>query len=123
MAVPSVSTQGVRQGAPTLIGFAKSLVDPLLILLMLGVVTIAHGYPIRGAEVVLGLITSKFPQLEPPDEVKARIDAAARYAPLDQLCLSPQCGFSSTHHGNDLTEDEQWRKLELVVDVSRSVWG
>ncbi|MBE0595334.1 MAG: undecaprenyl-phosphate glucose phosphotransferase [Burkholderiaceae bacterium] len=57
MAVPSVSTQGVRQGAPTLIGFAKSLVDPLLILLMLGLSTIGHGYPIRGAEVVLGLIT------------------------------------------------------------------
>ena len=54
---------------------------------------------------------------------KRRIDAAARYVPLERLCLSPQCGFSSTHHGNALSEDEQWRKLELVVEVARSVWG
>ena len=49
--------------------------------------------------------------------------AATKYVPLEQLALSPQCGFSSTHHGNDITEDDQWRKLELVVDVAESVWG
>ena len=49
--------------------------------------------------------------------------AATKYVPLEQLALSPQCGFSSTHHGNDITEDDQWRKLELVVDVADSVWG
>lgn len=72
--------------------------------------------------VVLGLITSKFPDLEPVDEVKARIDEAARYVPLDQLCLSPQCGFSSTIHGNVMTEDQQWAKLRHVVDIAGDVW-
>ncbi len=72
--------------------------------------------------VVLGLITSKFPELEPIDEVKARIDEAARYAPLDQLCLSPQCGFSSTIHGNVMTEEQQWAKLRHVVEIADDVW-
>jgi methionine synthase II (cobalamin-independent) len=72
--------------------------------------------------VVLGLVTSKFPALEPAGEVKARIDDAARYAPLDQLCLSPQCGFSSTIHGNVMTEDEQWAKLRHVVAIAEDVW-
>ena len=72
--------------------------------------------------VVLGLITSKFPALEPAGEVTARIDDAARYAPLDQLCLSPQCGFSSTIHGNVMTEDEQWAKLRHVVAIADEVW-
>jgi 5-methyltetrahydropteroyltriglutamate--homocysteine methyltransferase len=73
--------------------------------------------------VVLGLVTSKSGTLEPAAAVKARIDEATRYAPLDQLCLSPQCGFASTEEGNLLTEDEQWKKMELVVEVARQVWG
>jgi 5-methyltetrahydropteroyltriglutamate--homocysteine methyltransferase len=72
--------------------------------------------------VVLGLLTSKFPELEPVAEVTARIDEAARYAPLDQLCLSPQCGFSSTIHGNVMTEDQQWAKLRHVVEIASDVW-
>ena len=73
--------------------------------------------------VVLGLVTSKTGALESKDELKRRIDAAAKYVPLEQLALSPQCGFASTEEGNLLTEDEQWRKLELCVDVAREVWG
>jgi len=73
--------------------------------------------------VVLGLVTSKFGSLESRDEVKRRIDEATKYAELDQLCLSPQCGFASTEEGNILTEDEQWAKLRLVVDVAKEVWG
>jgi 5-methyltetrahydropteroyltriglutamate--homocysteine methyltransferase len=72
--------------------------------------------------VVLGLITSKFPELEPAAEVAARIDEAARYVALDQLCLSPQCGFSSTIHGNVMTHDEQWAKLRHCVDIAATVW-
>jgi len=77
----------------------------------------------KGKKVVLGLITSKSPVLEEKDFIKKRIDEAAKYVPLEDLCLSPQCGFSSTHHGNALTADEQWRKLERVVEVAREVWG
>jgi 5-methyltetrahydropteroyltriglutamate--homocysteine methyltransferase len=77
----------------------------------------------KGKSVVLGLVTSKFPQLEPKDEIKRRIDQAAKFAPLDQLCLSPQCGFASTEEGNILTEDEQWRKLKHVVEIADEVWG
>jgi 5-methyltetrahydropteroyltriglutamate--homocysteine methyltransferase len=73
--------------------------------------------------VVLGLVSSKTPVLEKKDELKRRIEQAARHVPLERLCLSPQCGFSSTHHGNALTPHEQWRKLELVVEVAREVWG
>ncbi len=76
----------------------------------------------RGKKVVLGLVSSKTGALEGPASLKARINAAAKYVPLEDLCLSPQCGFSSTHHGNKLTEDEQWRKLERVVEVAREVW-
>ncbi|MBI5090715.1 MAG: 5-methyltetrahydropteroyltriglutamate--homocysteine S-methyltransferase [Actinobacteria bacterium] len=76
-----------------------------------------------GKTAVLGLITSKTPELEPVDEIKRRIDEAAAIVPLEQLALSPQCGFSSTHHGNDLTADEQWKKLDLVVNVSQQVWS
>ena len=61
--------------------------------------------------------------LEDKDFLKKQIDAAARYVPIENLCLSPQCGFSSTHHGNKLTEDEQWRKLERVVEVAKETWG
>jgi 5-methyltetrahydropteroyltriglutamate--homocysteine methyltransferase len=73
--------------------------------------------------VVLGIITSKFPELEPKDEIKARIDEAAAYVPLEQLCLSPQCGFSSTIHGNVMTEDQQWAKLRHVVEIADEVWA
>jgi 5-methyltetrahydropteroyltriglutamate--homocysteine methyltransferase len=79
-----------------------------------------------GAErkkVVLGLVTTKVGDLESKDALKRRIDEASRHVPLERLCLSPQCGFSSTHHGNALSHDDQWRKLERVVDVAREVWG
>jgi 5-methyltetrahydropteroyltriglutamate--homocysteine methyltransferase len=76
-----------------------------------------------GKKVVLGLVTTKLGDLESKDDLKRRIDEAARIVPLDQLCLSPQCGFSSTHHGNALSQDDQWRKLERVVEVAREVWG
>jgi 5-methyltetrahydropteroyltriglutamate--homocysteine methyltransferase len=77
----------------------------------------------RGRKVVLGLVSSKLAALESKDELKRRIDEASKYVPLEDLCLSPQCGFSSTHHGNRLTEDDQRRKLELVVQVADEVWG
>jgi len=73
--------------------------------------------------VVLGLITSKTGALESKDEIKRRIDEAARYVPLEQLCLSPQCGFASTEEGNALSEDEQWAKLALTVEIADDVWG
>jgi len=76
----------------------------------------------RGKKAVLGLVTSKSPELEPKDSIRKRIEEAARHVPLEDLCLSPQCGFSSTHHGNQLTQDEQWRKLERVIEVSKEVW-
>ena len=73
--------------------------------------------------VVLGLITSKRPDLEPKDEIKRRIEEAARYVQLDNLALSPQCGFSSSEHGNDLSVAEQVAKLRLVVEIAAEVWG
>ena len=73
--------------------------------------------------VVLGLVTSKSGVLETKDELKRRIDEAAKYLPLEQLALSPQCGFASTEEGNTLTEDEQWAKLRLCIEVAREVWG
>jgi len=73
--------------------------------------------------VVLGLVTTKSGELETKDDLKRRIEAAAKHAPLEQLCLSPQCGFSSTVEGNELTEEEQWAKLRLVVEVADEVWG
>jgi 5-methyltetrahydropteroyltriglutamate--homocysteine methyltransferase len=76
-----------------------------------------------GKAAVLGLITSKRPDLEPAAGVRKRIDEAARYMPLERLAISPQCGFASIAPGNLLTADDQWRKLELVVDVARAVWG
>jgi 5-methyltetrahydropteroyltriglutamate--homocysteine methyltransferase len=76
-----------------------------------------------GKMVVLGLVTTKRPELESPDELKRRIDQAARFVPLDQICLSGQCGFSSTVEGNTLTYDEEVAKLRLIVDVARDIWG
>ncbi len=77
----------------------------------------------KGKTVVLGLVTSKTGQLEKPEDVKRRIEEASKFADLDQLCLSPQCGFASTEEGNTLAEDEQWSKLRMIVDVAREVWG
>ena len=73
--------------------------------------------------VVLGLITSKSGALESRDEIKRRIDEAAKYISLDQLCLSPQCGFASTEEGNALAESEQWAKLGMIVEIAEEVWG
>ena len=77
----------------------------------------------EGKIVVLGLVTTKFGKLESKDELKRRIDEAAKYVSLDQLCLSPQCGFSSTVDGNNITTDDQRRKLSLVVETADEVWG
>jgi 5-methyltetrahydropteroyltriglutamate--homocysteine methyltransferase len=77
----------------------------------------------KGKTVVLGLISSKDPRLESQDQLRRRIDEAAKYVPLEDLALSPQCGFASTAPGNMLTWDEQRRKLELVVETARKVWG
>lgn len=72
---------------------------------------------------VLGIISSKIPELEPITDLVKRIDDASRYVPIENLCISPQCGFSSTVHGNEITHDDQWAKLQLVVDTAREVWG
>ena len=77
----------------------------------------------KGKLVVLGLVTTKFGQMENKDALKRRIDEAAKYAPLDQMCLSPQCGFSSTVHGNNIAVEDQRNKLRLVVEVAQEVWG
>lgn len=77
----------------------------------------------KGKQVVLGLISTKTPVLEPKDLLKQRIEEASRYVPLENLCLSPQCGFASSEVGNRLTQDDQKRKLELAVQVARDVWG
>ncbi len=77
----------------------------------------------KGKLVVLGLVSTKVPQLEKIDDLKRRIDEASKYAPLDQLAISPQCGFSSDVAGNLISEDDQKRKLELVVETARRVWG
>jgi 5-methyltetrahydropteroyltriglutamate--homocysteine methyltransferase len=77
----------------------------------------------KGKTVVLGLVTTKTGRLESKDDLKRRIEAAAKYADLDQLCLSGQCGFASTEEGNTLTEDEQWAKLARIVEVADDVWG
>ena len=77
----------------------------------------------KGKIVVLGLVTTKTGALESKDEIKRRIDQAAKFVPLDQLCLSPQCGFASSEEGNILAEEEQWAKLRMVVEIAREVWG
>jgi 5-methyltetrahydropteroyltriglutamate--homocysteine methyltransferase len=80
-------------------------------------------YVPKGKIVVLGLVTTKRPELEDKDMLKRRIEEASKFVDVDQLCLSPQCGFSSTREGNDLTTDEQFRKLELIVETAAEVWG
>src|SRR5438093_6956332 len=77
----------------------------------------------RGKVIVLGLVSSKVPQLETEEQLIRRIEEASGYAPIENLALSPQCGFASTMEGNLVTEDEQWRKLDLVVKTARRVWG
>ncbi len=77
----------------------------------------------KGKKVVLGLVTTKRPALENKDDLKRRIDQAAKYAPLEQLCLGPQCGFSSTQEGNALTREDQIAKLRLIVETAKEVWG
>jgi 5-methyltetrahydropteroyltriglutamate--homocysteine methyltransferase len=77
----------------------------------------------KGKKVVLGLVTTKVGEIEDKAMLKNRIAEAAKFVPLENLCLSPQCGFSSTHHGNALSESDQWKKLELIVEVAREVWG
>jgi 5-methyltetrahydropteroyltriglutamate--homocysteine methyltransferase len=77
----------------------------------------------KGKQVVLGLVTTKRGELEDKDLLKRRIDEASQYVDVDQLCLSPQCGFSSTFEGNDLSYDEQVAKLRLIVEVADEVWG
>jgi 5-methyltetrahydropteroyltriglutamate--homocysteine methyltransferase len=77
----------------------------------------------KGKTVVLGLVTTKFGQLESKDSLKRRIDEAAKHAPLEQLALSPQCGFSSTVHGNNIAVEDQRNKLKLVIETAREVWG
>jgi 5-methyltetrahydropteroyltriglutamate--homocysteine methyltransferase len=77
----------------------------------------------KGKKVVLGLISTKTPRLEDKNQLKKRIDQAAKYIPLEDLCLSPQCGFASSEVGNRLTEDDQKRKLELVAETAREIWG
>jgi 5-methyltetrahydropteroyltriglutamate--homocysteine methyltransferase len=77
----------------------------------------------KGKHIVLGLVTSKAGTLERRDELKRRIDEAAKFVDIDQLCLSPQCGFASTEDGNVLAEEEQWAKLRMIVEVAKEVWG
>ncbi len=76
----------------------------------------------KGKKVVLGIVTTKVGELEDATSLRRRIDEAARFVPLEDLCLSPQCGFSSTHHGNALSQDDQWKKLERIVQIAREVW-
>ncbi len=80
-------------------------------------------FPKGKKQLVLGLVTSKSGRLEPKDELKRRIDEATKYVALDQLCLSPQCGFASTEEGNVLAEEEQWTKLRMIVELAEEVWG
>jgi 5-methyltetrahydropteroyltriglutamate--homocysteine methyltransferase len=73
--------------------------------------------------VVLGLVSSKVGELESKDTIKRRIDEAAKFAPLDQFCLSPQCGFSSTVHGNEIVRESQASKMRMILEIAREVWG
>jgi 5-methyltetrahydropteroyltriglutamate--homocysteine methyltransferase len=77
----------------------------------------------KGKTVVLGLVTSKTGQLEGREQIRRRIDQAAKFVDIEQLCLSPQCGFASTEEGNTLADDEQWAKLRMIVEVAQEVWG
>ena len=80
-------------------------------------------YVTKGKKVVLGLVSSKLPQLESKDLLKRRIEAASKFVPMENLCISPQCGFSSTHHGNSLTVEQEKAKLRLCIETAKEVWG
>jgi 5-methyltetrahydropteroyltriglutamate--homocysteine methyltransferase len=80
-------------------------------------------FPKGNKQLVLGLVTSKSGTLEKKDDIKRRIDEATKYVDVEQLCLSPQCGFASTEEGNILAEDEQWAKLRMIVELADEVWG
>jgi 5-methyltetrahydropteroyltriglutamate--homocysteine methyltransferase len=80
-------------------------------------------FPKGKKQLVLGLVTSKFGKLESKDDIKRSIDEASKYIALEQLCLSPQCGFASTEEGNVLSEEEQWAKLRMIVELAQDVWG
>ena len=73
--------------------------------------------------IVVGLISTQIPELDCKDEIMQRLEEATKYVSIEKLCLSPQCGFSSTHHGNNLTMDDQKRKLDLVMDIAHDTWG
>ena len=77
----------------------------------------------KGRIAVLGLVTSKTGQLESKDAIKRRLEEAAKFTSLDQLALSPQCGFASTEEGNTLAEDDEWAKLKMIVEIAQDVWG
>ena len=77
----------------------------------------------KGRFAVLGLVTTKTGQLESKDAIKRRLEEAAKFTSLDQLGLSPQCGFASTEEGNTLAEDEEWAKLQMIVEIAQDVWG
>ena len=83
----------------------------------------AAALPAQGQDRGAGLVTTKFGQLEDKDALKRRIDEAAKYAPMEQLALSPQCGFSSTVHGNNIAVEDQRNKLRLVIATAREMWG
>jgi len=77
----------------------------------------------KGKSVVLGLVTTKTSQLESKDAIRRRIDEAAKFVDIDQLCLSPQCGFASSEEGNTLAEEDQWAKMRMIAEVAQEVWG
>jgi 5-methyltetrahydropteroyltriglutamate--homocysteine methyltransferase len=79
--------------------------------------------PKGSKQIVLGLVTSKSGTLEQKDDIKKRIDEATKFVALDQLCLSPQCGFASTEEGNVLTEEAEWDKMRMILALSKDVWG
>ena len=73
--------------------------------------------------IVLGLVSSKFGKLETKDDLKRRVDEATKYVPVENLCISPQCGFASMAEGNIISEDDQWRKLTMITEVAEEIWG
>ena len=77
----------------------------------------------RDKIIVLGLVSSKFGKLETKDDLKRRVDEATKYVPVENLCISPQCGFASMAEGNIISEDEQWRKLTMITEVAEEIWG
>jgi 5-methyltetrahydropteroyltriglutamate--homocysteine methyltransferase len=110
--------------APTL--FAKEKVDGFFLEYdddRSGDFTPLEHIPNNGPRVVLGVFTSKRGELESKENIIARVKEASQFVPLENLCISPQCGFASTHHGNILTEEEQWAKLKYIVDISKEIWG